>query len=142
MSYTDRQSMIQFIRYGAVGVINTMVTLLVIFVCKSLIGFNPWVSNAIGYIAGFINSFIWNKVWVFRSHNGVVREAFRFCVGFILCYGLQLLATWLLTEHTPIGDIIIDILGFSISGYGIATLMGMIIYTIANFVFNRTVTFK
>lgn len=142
MSYTDRQSMIQFIRYGAVGVINTMVTLLVIFVCKSLIGFNPWVSNAIGYIAGFINSFIWNKVWVFRSHNGVVREALRFCVGFILCYGLQLLATWLLTEHTPIGDIIIDILGLSISGYGIATLMGMIIYTIANFLFNRAVTFK
>ena len=60
-------AMRQFIRYLLVGVINTLVTLIVIYVCKSILDINQWVSNAIGYVAGLINSFIWNKNWVFKS---------------------------------------------------------------------------
>ena len=34
-------------------------------------------------------------------------------------------------------------LGFTmISGYGLATIIGMGVYTVANFVFNRLVTFR
>lgn len=132
----------QFSRYAIVGVINTLLTLIVIFICKGVLHINPWVSNAAGYVAGFINSFILNKTWVFRSDKKVAGEAIKFCVGFLLCYGLQLLVTWLLTDHTAIGDIVWNLPGFTLSGYALATLLGMGFYTIANFVFNRTVTFK
>lgn len=142
MTYTNRKALMQFVRYAAVGVINTTLTLFVIYVCKGLLGMNPWVSNAIGYVAGFVNSFLWNKLWVFNSHNAVVREAAKFVVGFFLCYGLQLFVTWVLTEHTTIGDIYFSVFGMPFSGYGVATLIGMVIYTLANFVFNRAVTFK
>lgn len=142
MTYANRKALMQFVRYAAVGVINTTLTLFVIYVCKGLLGMNPWVSNAIGYVAGFVNSFFWNKLWVFNSHNAVVREAAKFVVGFFLCYGLQLFVTWVLTEHTTIGDIYFSVFGMPFSGYGVATLIGMVIYTLANFVFNRAVTFK
>lgn len=142
MTYANRKALMQFVRYAAVGVINTTLTLFVIYVCKGLLGMNPWVSNAIGYVAGFVNSFLWNKLWVFNSHNAVVREAAKFVVGFFLCYGLQLFVTWVLTEHTTIGDIYFSVFGMPFSGYGVATLIGMVIYTLANFVFNRAVTFK
>ncbi len=132
----------QFGRYAVVGVINTLLTLIVILVFKGILHFNPWISNAAGYVAGFINSFVMNKMWVFRSQNSAVREAMKFCGGFLVCYGLQLLLTWLLTEHTAIGDISLSLPGFTLSGYAIATFIGMAAYTLFNFVWNRLVTFR
>ena len=124
----------QFIRYIIVGVMNTLVTLAVIYVCKSLLEVNMWISNALGYIAGVINSFMWNKMWVFQSSSTNYRgEALRFAIGFMLCYGLQFLATWLL--NSVMGSVEWDILGVTvISGYGVATLLGMVIYTLAKFI--------
>lgn len=137
-----RKDVEQFIRYVMVGVLNTLITLAVIFLCKSVLDVNQWVSNAIGYVAGMVNSFLWNKVWVFRSRSRHYRaEAVKFMVGFLLCYGLQLLATWLMTS--AFGDMEIILPGImTVSGYGVATLLGMVLYTVANFVFNRAVTFK
>ena len=62
-----RPAVRQFLRYLIVGVMNTLVTLVVIYLCKSQWGVNQWVSNGIGYVAGLINSFVWNKLWVFNS---------------------------------------------------------------------------
>ncbi|MBD5186056.1 MAG: GtrA family protein [Bacteroides sp.] len=132
----------QFLRYLVVGVTNTLVTLIVIFVCKSLLGMNPWVSNACGYVAGLINSFILNKTWVFKSTRRDVAEAAKFAVGFLICYGIQLGVTWFLTTPMELGEIIWELGPVSFSGYSLATLVGMGVYTICNFVFNRLVTFK
>lgn len=65
---------LQFSRYALVGAMNTLLTLAVIFVAKGLFHCNPWISNAAGYLVGFINSFVWNKKWVFRSHNGIAGD--------------------------------------------------------------------
>lgn len=132
----------QFARYIVVGVLNTLVTLAVIYLCKSVFEINLWVSNALGYVAGVINSFVWNKKWVFKSTSRRYKEeALRFLAGFALCYGIQLLATWILDSSMKGVEIAIPHITV-VSGYGIATLAGMVIYTIANFIFNRVVTFK
>lgn len=130
----------QFIRYVMVGVMNTLVTLVVIFLCKSIIGVNPWVSNAIGYVAGVINSFFWNKHWVFRSGGDMRGEMIRFMVGFGVCYAIQFAVTWCLNYF--IGSLEWDVVVMTVSGYGVATIAGMVMYTLANFAFNRIVTFK
>lgn len=130
---------LQFVKYCIVGVLNTLVTLGVIYLCKSLMGWNPYVSNALGYICGVVNSFVCNRQWVFHSHGHYGGEAFRFVVGFLLCYGLQFLVVWMLTSSY--GQYDFRILGIVLSGYGIATLIGNVVYTLANFVFNRMVTF-
>lgn len=138
----DNPAVRQFLRFVIVGVINSLVTLVVIFVCKSILDINEWVSNAIGYVAGVINSFIWNRNWVFHSSKKAGSEALKFCIGFLVCYGLQFLCTWMLTEPMGLGEITWTIIGFTFSGYAVATLFGMCVYTIANFIFNRVVTFK
>lgn len=130
----------QFLRYCVVGGLNTAVTMGVIFVCKSLLGVNPYVSNALGYGAGLINSFLWNRAWVFRSQGRFRGEALRFAVGFGLCYLLQLCFVYCLSQ-SAFGALEFDILGFVLSGYGVATLMGNVVYTVANFAFNKIVTF-
>lgn len=134
------EKLTQFIKYCLVGVLNTLVCIGVIYLCKSLLGINPYVSNALGYICGVINSFLCNKQWVFHSKGSYRREALRFVLGFFLCYALQFLVVWMLTSR--FGDYDFLILGIVLSGYGIATLLGNIVYTLANFVYNRTVTFK
>lgn len=134
-----RKNILQFIKYCLVGVLNTLVTLGVIYLCKSLLGWNLYVSNALGYICGVTNSFLCNRSWVFHSRGSYCREAMKFISGFLLCYGLQLWAVWMLTSS--FGDYDFRILGIVLSGYGIATLIGNVIYTLANFVYNRTVTF-
>lgn len=132
----------QFSRYALAGVANTLLTLAVIFVAKGIFHLNPWISNAAGYVAGFVNSFFLNKNWVFHSDKKWMREAVKFCIGFLLCYALQLLATWLLTEHTAIGDLSWELPGYVLGGYAVATMIGMVVYTLCNFVFNRMVTFR
>lgn len=138
----NRGIIIQLIRYGAVGVMNTLLTLIVIYVLKSIMGVNLWVSNAVGYVTGFVNSFLWNKLWVFRSHNNLLHESVMFGLGFLICYGLQFIATWLLTYKTMLNTYELSAMGVTVSGYGIATLLGMVIYTLANFIYNRCITFR
>ncbi len=133
---------LQFVKYCMVGVLNTLVTFGVIYICKSFLGLNLYVCNALGYIAGLINSFVCNKQWVFHSSGGYRREALVFVLGFLLCYGVQLLTVWLINS-SPLGPTVYNLTPrIAISGYGIATLAGNIVYTIANFIYNKFVTFR
>lgn len=135
------EKIVQFVKYCLVGVLNTLVTFGMIYLCKSFLGVNLYVSNALGYICGVINSFLCNKSWVFRSKGGYRREALKFLAGFALCYALQFVLVWMLTE-SPFGDYCFSVFGIVISGYGIATVLGNVVYTLANFVYNRLVTFR
>lgn len=142
MELNDKTPLVQFAKFIMVGVMNTALTLVVIYVCKSFLEINEYVSNLIGYVAGVINSFLWNKNWVFKAKDHLLRQAAAFLIGFGCCYGLQLLIVYLIVEHTVYGDMMWTIEGFTFSGYGVATLVGMAVYTVANFVFNRVVTFR
>ena len=137
----QKKNLFQFIKYCMVGVLNTLVCLCTIFVCKSLLGVNPYIANAIGYCAGVLNSFLWNRSWVFRSHGRYSREAIRFMTGCGLCYLAQLAVVFTLNQ-SHFGDYEFDFRFFVLSGYGIATLLGNVVYTLCNYVYNRLVVFR
>lgn len=132
---------VRFTKFLVVGVMNTLVTLAVIFLLHTA-GSGDMISNFIGYVAGLINSFLWNRQWVFRSTGHSGQEAVRFIVGFAICYGIQAIFIWGTTRYLPVASFEWNLLGISVSGYGIATLIGMGIYTVANYVYNRTITFR
>lgn len=136
----NSDELLKFVKYCTVGALNTLLCLGVIFICKSLLGVNPYVSNALGYTAGLINSFLWNKKWVFRSDGGIGREAVVFVGGFAVCYVLQLAVVWAVSH--ALAECEYDLWVFTLSGYGIATLIGNVAYTVANFIYNRAVTFR
>ncbi len=138
----NRKQQLEFAKYLIVGGMNTAVTLFVIFVCKSVLGLNPYLSNAMGYVAGVTNSFLWNRSWVFHSNGKMGTEAIKFLVGFGICYLLQLAFVWGSTTCSPLGEMLWEIGGFTLSGYGVATIGGMCVYTICNFIYNRHVAFK
>lgn len=131
----------QLIKYGMVGVLNTLVTLIVIVLCKSFIGINEYVSNMIGYVMGVLNSFLWNRSWVFHSHGQMHRDMIYFLGGCLICYLVQFAVLYILTNWV-FEDIEYDLGFFVVSGYGIATLIAMVVYTLCNFIYNRTITFR
>lgn len=138
-----RETIIQLLKYGLIGVGNTLLTAFVIFLCEHIIGLKLMLADTIGYVVGLINSFIWNKNWVFKSHNHkLTAEIGLFIGGFLICFALQFITVLLL--RNPMKALQITILDFSPDAVGeyIAVGIGMVVYTIANFFYNRFLTFR
>ena len=53
-------------RYLLVGGVNTIAGLLIIYACKWFMGLGDIKANLIGYLCGFVLSFVLNKQWTFR----------------------------------------------------------------------------
>lgn len=121
--------MVQAIRFGIVGVLNTGITLAVIFVLMKGLGVHYALSNCIGYVVGFLNSFVLNKKWTFRSKGNVGVEGVLFVAVFGVCYLMQLGALVLMKETIGIT-----------ADY--AQLLAMAVYTGLNFILNKLITFR
>lgn len=115
------------VKYGLVGVGNTLLTFLV-FEGLLLCGAGAFAANLAGYAAGFVNSFVWNRRWVFRATGGSRRrQAVLFALGAALCYGVQCLAFAFFLR---------------LANAHLAQIGGMVVYTALNYVYNRLVAFR
>jgi putative flippase GtrA len=79
----------QFMKFGLVGVSNTLLTLGVIFLLEEVVHADYRIANAIGYALGLANSFLLNRRWTFKSCGGVPAQICRFLLVFCLCYAVQ-----------------------------------------------------
>ena len=114
----------QAIKYGVVGLSNTLITMIVIWVMMKLFGCREGLSNLTGYVAGILNSFIWNKQWTFKgSSTGWTKGAVRFTIAFIICYALQYGLVLILNSRLTID-------------HYYNHLIGMAFYTVINFLVN------
>lgn len=83
--------MLNFIKYNIIGVMNTLITLLVVWILHQWLDWNIELSNFLGFIAGGVNSYICNRIWNFKSQNKKRAEVVRFLIVFLVSYGLNLL---------------------------------------------------
>ena len=136
-----KKTTIQLIKYGIIGVSNTLITLLVFYIVNTLCGLGYAIANTLGYVRGVVNSFVWNRTWVFKAHHSLLREAGLFLLGFGLCFALQMgVSYWLLS--TAIADVELSWLPMKNSGENIVMCISMVVYTLANYIYNRFITFK
>ena len=61
-------SLIQFLKFNVVGIANTAVDLL-IYTLLTALGLNMYIAQAVGYVCGMVNSYIWNSRWTFREER-------------------------------------------------------------------------
>ena len=126
----ERGTVVQFGKFLIVGCLNTGVSLAVIYLLQNGLGIKYTLANLVGYIVGVVNSFFWNKLWVFRKKKGnFVRETLLFLLIFVLCYGVQFACLRLLVEVLSVPATV-------------AQLLAMGVYTVANYILNRCITFK
>jgi putative flippase GtrA len=60
----------QFVKFGVVGVSNTLLTLLVYTLLLKVFGLWYVAASAMGFAVGAVNGFLWNRAWTFRGHVG------------------------------------------------------------------------
>lgn len=101
-----RESIVQFVKFGTVGLSNFAISYSVYYLLFSyetgsrlfgFEGFDAVIANTVGYIAGILNSFFWNRLWTFKTDEQSASSS-RF-VPFILlnllCLSLSSLAIYL-----------------------------------------------
>ncbi|MBQ6167857.1 MAG: GtrA family protein [Muribaculaceae bacterium] len=140
-----KQTGIQLLKYGVIGVLNTLITLVTFYLLNTKAGLSYGISNVTGYVLGVINSFLWNRNWVFKTNNDFKRELVLFVVGFLICLALQLAVSGILLEGLGwknLPDNIIPFFPMQKAGQNIVMVLAMVVYTLANYTYNRFVTFK
>ncbi|WP_430391383.1 GtrA family protein [Dyella sp. 20L07] len=116
-------------KYGLIGVANTLLTLSVIFALIYWLVAPALVANAIGCALGFCCSYLLNRFWTFRSQAPVGQSAGRYLVAALVAYGLNAVVihrgiTW-----------------FDASEYWIQ-LVGTVVYAGSLFLFSRMWVFR
>ena len=125
----NRKSAVQFSKFALVGVLNTGISLAVFYLLYNLSAASYTTANFLSYAVGVINSFVWNKLWVFRAQGGNwLRESIVFLIVFAISYGIQYAGLYFMIECCGISP-------------NWAQLPAMVLYTVVNYTLNRFVTF-
>lgn len=126
-------TLIQFIKFGIVGISNTLISYCTYAVLVWL-GVNFLLSNLIGFVVSVLNSFYWNSRYVFDLNNADTKQKLKALIKTFISYagtGLVLSSAMLILW--------IDIV--HLSKY-IAPIINLIITVPVNFVVNKVWAFK
>ena len=109
------EGFIQFLKFNAVGLLNTLIDFAVFTLLHSL-GMVNTPAQIISYSAGTANSFFWNKKVTFRDENGGSKDSFdrmqlvRFIILNLVVLGISVLLMHLLTDQLGIQVLISKVL--------------------------------
>lgn len=120
---------LQFAKFGVVGVSNTLIFFLVYTLLWKVFGVWYVAASGIGFAVGAVNGFLWNRAWTFKGHVGDALTPVRWFVvqssGLLINLGLVYLF---------------------VDGVGLGKLEGqavtIAIVTVLTFLVNRAWTFK
>ncbi|WP_042353841.1 GtrA family protein [Bacillus rubiinfantis] len=126
-----------FFRFLAVGLVNTLVGLSLMFVLLHGIGLSYWVSTFTGNAVGAGVSFLLNKSFTFKSNVPLQTGLPRFCVIIMICY----ISSFYCSER--IMEVVGDARAFGIVDVQTgAVLLGSAIYTISNYLGQKYLVFR
>ena len=127
-----KNSIIQFFKFGIVGFSSTLVSYAV-YSLLVLLKMQYLLANALAFIVGTLNSFLWNSLFVFKKNNDT-RNPFLVLLKTFTTYGLTnlLLSTLLLALFVE---------RFSVSKY-LAPILVLIITVPLNFILNKYWAYK
>lgn len=133
MNLPSKDNIIQFIKFGIVGVSNTFISLFIYYIFLWINKDLYMVGNIAGFIVSVSNSFFWNNRYVFRSDSHGVWETLKKLLRTYVSYG----STFLLSSAMLFIEI--DILKLS---EVISPIINLMITVPLNFIINKFWTFK
>lgn len=82
----------QFILFCCVGVANSLITMLVLYLLETKLGINYKIATAIGYICGVANGYLWSTYLVFKEKRTTQNAAkFAMVNAVVFCVNLGLM---------------------------------------------------
>ena len=139
LSENTLQSLVQFVKFGHVGVTNTAISYVInILVLKLLQPYHlPWdyvAGNVTAFVLSVLWSFYWNNKYVFKKGEGQTRSLGKALLKTYVSYSL----TGIVLANV-LSYVWVDVLG--ISKY-VAPLINLVISIPLNFIINKFWAFK
>ncbi len=127
-------TLIQFVKFGVVGVGNTLIALGTYWMCFYGFGWHYQLSNAISFVVSVTNAYVWNSRYVFQNGRGYrFSQHMRAYLKAFVSYGSTfLLSTALLTLWVE---------ALSVNA-GVAPVINLIITIPLNFFLNKHWAFR
>jgi putative flippase GtrA len=129
MAALNMKTVLQFLKFGIVGVSNTLIAFAVYTILLKVFGVWYVAASGIGFAVGAVNGFLLNRRWTFREHVGDALTPVRW--GIVQSCGLVC--------NLGLVYLFVDGLGFD-------KLVGQIpataIVTVLTFIANRAWTFR
>jgi putative flippase GtrA len=119
----------EFIRYGIVGVLRTLLGFGLLYILSNVLGANYILSNIIVYSVGLALGFFLHKRWAFRSSRKWKIEIIPYLVSFALAYSANILTLILLAESFHID-------------HTISQGASMFVFIIISYLVNKLWTFR
>lgn len=123
-----KKTLIQFVKFGIVGVSNTAIGLGTYYLFLHL-GFHYMVANVLSWLISVFNAFYWNNKYVFKSAASWTMALIKTYVSYGFSFGVGCVVL----------AILVEILGISAK---IAPLLVLVITIPLNFVLNKFWAFK
>ncbi len=123
------------VRFGLVGVLNTVVGTSIMFVMYNVFHFSYWLSSFANYFFGSILSFFLNKYFTFRSKTRSFKEVVRFVINIAVCY---------LLAYGISKPLMLHLLSGRSQSFreNMAMVTGMVLFVILNYLGQRFFTFR
>jgi putative flippase GtrA len=100
--------MIRFLKFGTVGFFNTLITL-GSYTFLVYTGMNYLLANILGYGLGVINSYYWNKTWVFKDNSRKTAVFVKFLTVNLLTLAFNTSVLFLLVDQLGIHPVIANV---------------------------------
>ncbi len=137
----------QLIKFGLVGVLNTLVDFLVFQMLNLLLGW-VYAAQVAGFTCGVINSYLWNSSWTFKEERTrSLREMSLFLVVNLVSLCVSLGVIWLCREVFGVtnewaAQWMPKFLSGFVTGDTVAKLIATFFSIIVNFAGNRLFVFN
>lgn len=127
----------RFIKFVLVGLMNTALSVAIMFLLYNWLNMGYWSSSAISYVLASISSFFLNRNFTFKSKESILKSAIKFSINVAICYVLA---------YSLAKPLVV----FSLSKFNlpqstteqIAMLLGQVLFTVLNYIGQRFFAFK
>jgi putative flippase GtrA len=120
---------VQFVKFGIVGVSNTLLTFIVYTFLLKVLGVWYLAASAIGFTVGAVNGFMWNRRWTFSGHVGDALTPLRWAIVQGCGLGLNVGLLYLWVEVVGVDKLV-------------GQALSIVVVTTTTFLVNRAWTFR
>lgn len=149
----SKDGIIQFIKFAAVGILNTVVDMVVFYLFVNFVGIIDLISKMISYTCGVVNSYFFNTAWTFKKERKRSRKEFiLFFAVNLISYGVSVSVIYLCTNvifaDLKLANLLMDTFlgGIVSNAENMNSMIGNIFAiptsVIVNFILNKFFVFK